>query len=354
MDKIKSLLKIPWVPLVLAFVAGLVIGLPILGWWIWPVQWVDAEPRDLRADLKQDFLCLVVDSYAANGDVPLAMQRMQVAGYTADTAPDALRALSPAQCKRENANKIMDLVGAVQASSGIVSNPTGEIPLGTVPPVPTPSVGKTKTNSNAFSYLLLAGLCVVLAAIAGAIVYFLFLRNKRPVDDSIIPEGKQGSSSFVPQARQEDLGADDDQPVAQFVTTFTLGDDFYDDSFGIDSPSGQFLGECGVGISESIGVGEPKKVTAFEVWLFDKNDIQTVTKVLMSPYAFEDAATRQKLAKKGEPILIEPGQSILVETATLQLEAHVIDLEYGDGPLPPQSYFERLTLEITVWTKLEA
>jgi len=167
MDKIKSLLKIPWVPLVLAFVAGLVIGLPILGWWIWPVQWVDAEPRDLRADLKQDFLCLVVDSYAANGDVPLAMQRMEVAGYTADTAPDALRALSPAQCKRENANKIMDLVGAVQASSGIVSNPTGETPLGTVPPVPTPSVGKTKPNSNALSYLLLAGLCVVLAAIAG-------------------------------------------------------------------------------------------------------------------------------------------------------------------------------------------
>jgi hypothetical protein len=44
-------------------------------------------------------------------------------------------------------------------------------------------------------------------------------------------------------------------------------------------------GECGVGISETIGVGDPKKVTAFEVWLFDKNDIQTVTKVLMSAHA---------------------------------------------------------------------
>ena len=65
----------------------------------------------------------------------------------------------------------------------------------------------------------------------------------------------------------------------------------FDDSFSVDSPSGEFLGECGVGISETIGVGDPNKVSAFEVWLFDKNDIQKVTKVLMSAHAFLDLAT---------------------------------------------------------------
>jgi uncharacterized membrane protein affecting hemolysin expression len=97
--------------------------------------------------------------------------------------------------------------------------------------------------------------------------------------------------------------------------------------------------------------GDPKKVTAFEVWLFDKNDIQTVTKVLMSSHAINDAAIRQRLASKGEPVLVEPGQKILLETATLQLEAHVIEMVYGQGALPSGSFFERMTLELAVYPK---
>jgi hypothetical protein len=58
--------------------------------------------------------------------------------------------------------------------------------------------------------------------------------------------------------------------LAQFMTTYRQGDDLYDDSFSIDSVNGEFLGECGVGIAETIGVGEPKKVTALEVWLFEQ------------------------------------------------------------------------------------
>ena len=104
----------------------------------------------------------------------------------------------------------------------------------------------------------------------------------------------------------------DGQPIAQFMTTYVLGDDLFDDSFSIDSPSGEFLGECGIGISETIGVGEPKKVTAFEVWLFDKNDIQTVTKVLMSSHAFNDSATFQRLQAKGEPFLVERGKQVVL------------------------------------------
>jgi len=139
--------------------------------------------------------------------------------------------------------------------------------------------------------------------------------------------------------------------LAQFMTTYRLGDDLYDDSFSIDSPSGEFLGECGVGITETIGVGDPKKVNALEVWLFDKNDIQTVTKVLMSAHSFNDAATRQRLAAKGETLLVEPGQHFMMETATLQLEARVVDMVYARDAMPENSHFSRLTLEISVWNK---
>jgi hypothetical protein len=135
------------------------------------------------------------------------------------------------------------------------------------------------------------------------------------------------------------------------MASYKIGDDLFDDSFSIDSPSGEFLGECGVGISETIGVGDPKKVTAFEVWLFDKNDIQTVTKVLMSSHAFEDVTIRQRLEAKGEPVLAETGSQAILETATLRLVARIVDMSYGEGALPENSFIDSVILELAVWQK---
>ena len=106
-----------------------------------------------------------------------------------------------------------------------------------------------------------------------------------------------------------------------------------------------------MGISETLGVGAPSKVTAFEIWLFDKNDIRTVTKVLMSDYAFHDEALRTKLAPKGEPVLAEEGKDIILETRMLRVRARLIEAKYGVGNLPPNSFFERLTVELAAWVK---
>ncbi len=140
-------------------------------------------------------------------------------------------------------------------------------------------------------------------------------------------------------------------PIAQFLASYKVGDDLFDDSFSIDSPSGEFLGECGVGISDTIGVGDPKKVTAFEVWLFDKNDIQTVTKVVMSAHAFNNVAIRQRLEAKGEPVMSEPNAEIILDTETLQLVGRVVDVSYGQGAAPDESYFDSFILELSVWPK---
>jgi hypothetical protein len=34
------------------------------------------------------------------------------------------------------------------------------------------------------------------------------------------------------------------------------------------------------------------------------------------------------------------------------LVATISEMEYGKGALPPESYFDRLTLEIAVWPKV--
>ncbi len=88
-----------------------------------------------------------------------------------------------------------------------------------------------------------------------------------------------------------------------------------------------------------------------EIWLFDKNDIKTATKVLMSQHAFNDPEIRARLERKGELVVVEPQAQVLLETATLQLLATVVDLEYGKGPMPSDSYFERITLELAIWPR---
>jgi hypothetical protein len=135
------------------------------------------------------------------------------------------------------------------------------------------------------------------------------------------------------------------------MTTYLAGDDLYDDSFSIDSPTGEFMGECGVGIADTIGVGEPKRVSAFEVWLFDKNDIQTVTKVVMSHHVYNDEAGHNRLAAKGEPVLASPGAEVILDTETLQMNVRVVDMSYGGGALPDNSFFDRVTLELAIWEK---
>jgi len=49
--------------------------------------------------------------------------------------------------------------------------------------------------------------------------------------------------------------------------------------------------------------------------------------------------------------MVEPQAQVLLETATLQLLATIVDIEYGKGPLPDNSYFERVTLELAIWPR---
>jgi hypothetical protein len=217
-------------------------------------------------------------------------------------------------------------------------------------PGATATPAATDAGSNGLTLLLV--LCLVLVIIGGALAYLLIFRGKRPTG---LPNPFKQAQEISKTAERTDFQAQGvETPIAQFMTTYKLGVDLYDDSFSIDSPTGEFLGECGVGISDTVGVGDPKKVTAFEVWLFDKNDIQTVTKVLMSEFAFKDPAILQRLASKGEPLMIESGKQIILETATLQLEARIVDMNYGNGALPANSFFDRLTLELAVWPKTRA
>ena len=76
-----------------------------------------------------------------------------------------------------------------------------------------------------------------------------------------------------------------------------------------------------------------------------------MTKVFVSEYAFNDPALRSKLEAKGDLVLAQPGATVTMETNTLRLQARIVDIQYGTGPLPPNSYFEKMTVELAAWRK---
>lgn len=347
MDKIKEFFKKPAALGVGALVVGMLFGLVILGWGLWPLQWVDASPSDLQMDYQRDYLCMVIDSYISNQDSKLVQLRWEGLGENAEALLDTL---TPAVCGFSSNAKIeafKEVIGVTStASMGNAGYALG------AEPEPTNSTIQPENTFSVAPLLIL----IVLTVVVGGVFVVLMKRKSasgatKPKKSVVRPQKMAQNSEQAFKSSAAPAAVKREPALAQFMTTYRQGDDLYDDSFSIDSVNGEFLGECGVGIAETIGVGDPKKVTALEVWLFDKNDIQTVTKILMSEHASNDPAIRQRMQSKGEPIQAEPGMTFVMETATLQMEAKVIDMVYARGPLPENSYFSRLTLEISVWSK---
>jgi hypothetical protein len=244
------------------------------------------------------------------------------------------------QLSQEYQNQGLDLqlnsLAAVQNPSGcaeVVADPNA-----------TPVTPVNGGDGGSGNLILVCVLGFLLILVVGGIYYLMRQRSG---------SGMAPPVTVVPTTApvMEDGGSQQVTPIARFQTMFARGHDTYDDSFSIENGDGDFLGECGVGLSETIGADTPKNVSAFEVWLFDKNDIRTVTKVIMSDHAFFDDAIKAKLAPKGEPVLARPGETIVLETASLIVNAEITELEYGAGALPPQSFFERFTVELSAWAK---
>ena len=355
MEKIMSFIKKPIALGIAGLLIGLIIGLVVLGWGLWPLKWVDAGPADLQIDYQRDYLCMTIDSYIRNQDNELVQRRWQGLG---EKGPDLLGTLTQAVCRFSSDKEIKAFGGIVnsQALPAAGGTQPSEI-LGKSTEAATPDIvaqlPAEPAKEGGFSIIPLA-ILMALTLIVGGVFVFLMVKKGKSVGGNLpkIKKARPNSGQDAIKISQQPEAFDKKEPpLSQFMTTYRQNDDLYDDSFSIDSINGEFLGECGVGIAETIGVGEPKKVTALEVWLFDKNDIQTVTKVLMSEHANNDPTLRQRLLSKGEPILVEPGMRFAMETASLQLEAKVVDMVYARGPLPENSYFSRLTLEISVWAK---
>ena len=324
----------PGLSVLIAFIVGLIIGQTLFGWYLFPVEWTGAGPADLDQAEQDIYLQTIADAYSYQpGNTGLVTRAL-------GTWPDAAAAICDLRARTADpaAQQRLDAIAAVQSGQAC-GVPAADGSLPTVPAAPA-------EDSNLGTIL---ALLVVLALVGAGIVAVLNRRNSMMAEDDNVDIYTDNMPESTP-AMVSDEGVSA-VPIARFQSDYVYGRDNYDDSFSIENAGGEFLGECGVGIAESIGSDTPKNVTALEVWLFDKNDIRTITKVVMSDHAFFDEALKAKLAPKGEPVLARENEVIVLETATLIINAEIKEMQYGAGSLPPQSYFENFSIELSAWAK---
>jgi hypothetical protein len=328
----------PLIALVI-FVVGLALGL-VAGW----------ETVGFKAS--SDDVLAAADSYAINNNVDLATARLS------SLSREEKIAIFASLITRANAGnrplEAQNLANLAKALNITASPSTSTTPApGTTPPpvAPTPSAPTGTTGSLTAMLVPIALIFIVFVLVVAAALIFI-LRILPAMQTRRVP---RAAAIEAPAQAQwaERTAAPPAQPSApvgglgHFVPQYTLGNDNYDTSYSLETPRGEFLGECGMGISETIGEGKPDKVTAFDLWLFDKADVRTVTQILMSEYAFNDQTLRTKLSTKGEAVLAEKGKTLQLETQSLSITAQVVELVYAANPnYPPNSHFQKVIVEI--------
>lgn len=325
-----------WISIALGVAIGLVIG-----WGILPVQWENASAGHLYPDYQAYYLASVAEDYVETKDKQMVIRRLGLDLPKSKDLPwlakkdtltkDLTRAIDKSQSYGLGARESMALT--------VLQNDMAEIrTLAEKASSAKKGISLQALGILAFIFLLVMGIV--------AAIWFLVINKRRAPEPEEAFEPEEYGALITGEPGVE-------PPVKSFTTTYVMGDDFFDPSFSIEIGP-DFLGECGIGISETIGAGDPKKVTAFEAWLFDKSDIRTVTTVLASEYAFNEPDLRAKLEPKGDIQQLAAGQSATIETSALRIEVRVKELEYAQGNLPEHSFTQKVTFELRAWVKAPA
>ena len=336
----------------ICLVVGILIGWFALGWGLFPVEWTNATPAHLREDWRSAYLGTSADEFYRTGDLTLLQRRLGLDLPKSKHVPwlaegSLLQSDLELAVEKAGPYGVQEYVPALTGLQQIMAqNPGALMPAEALPSeegaAMTPLAG----------VLRIVGILAVVMLVLGALGVGWYTIAGRRRDRMTADREVGGAVSDGGLMWESDTALiEGERPVKSFNTPYVLGDDYFDPSFSIEIGT-DFLGECGIGISETLGAGDPKKVTAFEAWLFDKSDIRTVTKVLASEFAFNDADLRSKLEPKGEVVLMRPGEELILETSVLRIKARIKELQYAQGAsLPPNSFVQKVSFELQSWVK---
>lgn len=319
---------------------GIILGWFLLGWLIAPVKWSNAGLQDLDPALKQAYVVTAAEAYAQTQDSGKVIERLQAMGSQADVAAIASEAVAAAEASGDLV--AADRVRAMATAVGLQLD---------VPETPAAAPEATDQAQDGGNSGLLTGLGLLLIVGGIALAAWLLMRRRAAPDDDAYEAGEleavPAAATAAGRAAAPAAAAPSEPPGQRFRAEFNQGDKTFDESFDIEGPDGTYLGECGVTISETVD-GDPDRATALEVWLFDKSDIRTVTKVLMTDYAYGNPPLREKLSSRGDAVLLGQGIGFVLDAQTLRLAGKVMDMDYDQSSAPPSSTIRHLMVELRV------
>lgn len=178
-----------WVSGLIGFLVGLFIGLVILGWWLWPVQWSNGAMEILAPEPQAEFLRAAIDSYAYQPDQALARQRFTALGQSGPYVLSTIYAEPRAQAAAD----IEAFAAAVGATAALENPPAA-------PPAPlTPELALGRAIASPLTIGLLCGAALLILLI----VLLLILRRNR--------KKASPAPAFAPM--QAETAAEDTAPV---------------------------------------------------------------------------------------------------------------------------------------------
>ncbi len=346
-----------WSLVIAAFVVGLLVGWFAIGWGAWPVEWKSTDPVDLRQEERDEYLVMVANDYAATRDAALALRRLGSWPSLAE-ADREIRELADHQAvqgQRDLAQRLRTLAGGLPLPSGEpLAQPAQGLDLAKI--IQAAVIAATVIGLVALALYLLRRRGrsapqdrlrerlretqgIMKTAPPAIIERVAEVAEKETEEEPSLPERREG---IMPRVFRR---AETESPPSWGFEVAYEGEGMeFDRTFTLDSPGGEYSGECGVGAATHLGENI-EQINALEVWLFDKSDIRTVAKVLMSERAYHDDAMKEELSTRGDPVLATAGTTFSLVGNSIRTDVVVDEVEYLRGGLP-NSAFARVSLRL--------
>ena len=105
------------------FVVGLMLGWVVLGWWLWPVEWSDADPWDLRPEHQAKYVSLVAEEYWQTGDLYQATTAL--AGWEIEALANLMAAMQCQTCGSQESQQFAALLAALRLPPSLAFSSSG-------------------------------------------------------------------------------------------------------------------------------------------------------------------------------------------------------------------------------------
>jgi len=174
-------------------VLGVLFGLIILGWWLFPVVWVDASPADLLYDYQVETLRTTIEAY----------------GYNSDTAVAKIRYDSLGENREMALAQIVQNPGSLPPT--LVASFSQEVAGVPVNQLATQPIEEPKTTTGLRTGVAIIG--AILFLLVGGLLTYLILRGREQKEEAAIP----AEPAMVIEAPVEE------EPVEEYAAPVALG-----------------------------------------------------------------------------------------------------------------------------------